>query len=64
MDKVPETLICSDWRQQPLAVKYPFGYNYSMFTVFRTDEFDEWLSKLRDTKGLRLFRQHSRSRLW
>jgi putative addiction module killer protein len=22
-----------------------------MFTVFRTDEFDEWLSKLRDAKG-------------
>lgn len=22
-----------------------------MFTLLRTDEFDEWLSKLRDTKG-------------
>jgi len=22
-----------------------------MFTVFRTDEFDEWLSRLRDAKG-------------
>jgi putative component of toxin-antitoxin plasmid stabilization module len=50
-DKMLETLVCSDLRRQPLANKYPIGYNCSMFTVFRTDEFDEWLSKLRDAKG-------------
>lgn len=27
---------------------YPFGYNMSMYSVIETEEFSEWLSKLKD----------------
>lgn len=30
---------------------YLFGYNAFVYSVFRTDEFDKWLGKLRDAKG-------------
>ena len=30
---------------------YPFGYNYFVYTFLRTEEFDDWLSNLKDPVG-------------
>lgn len=34
-----------------LAVVYPKGYSRASSTVLRTEEFDRWLSKLKDKQG-------------
>ncbi len=34
-----------------LVIMYPFGYNPSMITLQRSDEFNEWLATLRDQRG-------------
>src|SRR5688572_17103801 len=30
---------------------YPLGYNREVYSVLRTEEFDRWLTSLRDAKG-------------
>jgi putative addiction module killer protein len=34
-----------------LAIVYPNGYNMIVYTVLRSDEFDQWLTGLKDAKG-------------
>lgn len=44
-------MICEGSFINQLAHAYPFGYNALVYSVLRTDEFDEWLSRLGDAKG-------------